>query len=431
MRTTSYIKASLLAALVLFVGAADAARDGSGTYSLPTGNPVSSGTVISSTWANTTLSDISDALSDSLAKDGQTVPTANLPMGGFKHTGVADGSARNQYASVGQVQDFSVQTLGSISGTNTITGALSPAITSYVTGMLIAFVPGGNNTGATTLAVNGLSARSVVKWDGDALASGDLVSGVPALLATTSTTFLLLNPQSVDSTKLTGALPAISGASLTSLSAGNISSGTLAVARGGTGVTSSTGSGSVVLSASPTLTGTVTAATVNATTLKQGGSGVWTAANDGSGSGLDADTVDGSHASAFAASSHTHTMSSITDLPTLVAGTYTPTVTNVSNTSSGSAVAQYLRVGDTVTVSGEISITIDTVISSWRVSLPVSSDLSAQGHLAGIAAPSDAATIQAIPIWADSTNNAALFSAPNSVTTGARTFTFTFTYRVQ
>jgi len=44
-----------------------------------------------------------------------------------------------------------------------------------------------------------------------------------------------------------------SGASLTSLNAGNISSGTLAVARGGTGVTSSTGSGSVVLSTSPTL----------------------------------------------------------------------------------------------------------------------------------------------------------------------------------
>ncbi len=33
---------------------------------------------------------------------------------------------------------------------------------------------------------------------------------------------------------------------------------------------------------------------------------IWTEGNDGTGSGLDADTVDGSHASAFAASSHTH-----------------------------------------------------------------------------------------------------------------------------
>ena len=48
-----------------------------------------------------------------------------------------------------------------------------------------------------------------------------------------------------------------SGASLTALNAGNISTGTLAVGRGGTGVTTSTGTGSTVRSASPTFTGTV------------------------------------------------------------------------------------------------------------------------------------------------------------------------------
>jgi hypothetical protein len=50
--------------------------------------------------------------------------------------------------------------------------------------------------------------------------------------------------------------------------------GTLPVGNGGTGVTSSTGSGSVVLSASPTLTGTVTAATIAATTVTVGGNNV-------------------------------------------------------------------------------------------------------------------------------------------------------------
>jgi hypothetical protein len=48
-------------------------------------------------------------------------------------------------------------------------------------------------------------------------------------------------------------------------------SGTLGVANGGTGVTTSTGTGNNVLSASPTLTGTVTAATVNMTTPQYGG----------------------------------------------------------------------------------------------------------------------------------------------------------------
>jgi hypothetical protein len=194
MRTASYIKVSLLAALVLFVGTADAGRDGSGTYSLPAGNPVSTGTVISSTWANTTLSDIATGLSNSLAKDGQTVPTANLPMGGFKHTGVADGTARNHYSSVGQVQDFSVQTLASVAGTNTITGVLSPSITSYATGALVGFTPANTNTGATTIAINGLAARSIVRANGDALFSRDLVSGSPALIQATATQFVLLNP---------------------------------------------------------------------------------------------------------------------------------------------------------------------------------------------------------------------------------------------
>lgn len=43
-----------------------------------------------------------------------------------------------------------------------------------------------------------------------------------------------------------------------------------------------------------------------AMTLQVDGSTVWTAGNDGTGSGLDADTVDGSHAASFAASGHNH-----------------------------------------------------------------------------------------------------------------------------
>lgn len=52
-----------------------------------------------------------------------------------------------------------------------------------------------------------------------------------------------------------------SGASLTSLNADNIASGVLDVARGGTGVTTSTGTGNNVLSASPAFSGTPTAPT--------------------------------------------------------------------------------------------------------------------------------------------------------------------------
>jgi hypothetical protein len=57
------------------------------------------------------------------------------------------------------------------------------------------------------------------------------------------------------------------GASITNINAGNIASGTLPVARGGTGTTTSTGSGNVVLSAGPTLSGTTTVATLSGTSV--------------------------------------------------------------------------------------------------------------------------------------------------------------------
>jgi len=53
-------------------------RNGSGTYTLPAGNPVVTGTTISSTWANNTLTDIATAISGSIAADGQTPITGAL-----------------------------------------------------------------------------------------------------------------------------------------------------------------------------------------------------------------------------------------------------------------------------------------------------------------------------------------------------------------
>jgi len=77
-----------------------------------------------------------------------------------------------------------------------------------------------------------------------------------------------MNAATVVATTLTGA-----GSGITSLNMGNAGSGTLAVARGGTGTTTSTGSGSVVLSSGPTLAGTTTIATLNLTNALVTGSG--------------------------------------------------------------------------------------------------------------------------------------------------------------
>jgi hypothetical protein len=55
-------------------------RNGSGTYNLPSGNPVVTGTTITAAWANSTLNDIASALTGSVASDGQTPMSGALNM---------------------------------------------------------------------------------------------------------------------------------------------------------------------------------------------------------------------------------------------------------------------------------------------------------------------------------------------------------------
>jgi hypothetical protein len=78
-------------------------RNGSGTYTLPAGNPVVTGTSIASTWANNTMTDLANALTDSVAADGQTTLTGSLKMGGNKITGLADGTLVTDATTKGQM----------------------------------------------------------------------------------------------------------------------------------------------------------------------------------------------------------------------------------------------------------------------------------------------------------------------------------------
>lgn len=55
-------------------------RNSSGTYSLPAGNPVVTGTTITSTWANTTMSDLATAMTDSLSRSGLGSMLAGLEL---------------------------------------------------------------------------------------------------------------------------------------------------------------------------------------------------------------------------------------------------------------------------------------------------------------------------------------------------------------
>lgn len=168
------------------------ARDGAGTYSLPQA-PFVSGTVISSTAVNSDFSDIATALTQSLAKDGQTVPTANLPMGGYKHTNVANGTARTDYAAAGQVQDGSFTWCGTAGGTaNALTLTPSPAITAYAAGQEFRFLSSTNaNTGAATVTVSGLTAQAI-QLNGSALIAGDIAASRQYTIRYDGTNFQLV-----------------------------------------------------------------------------------------------------------------------------------------------------------------------------------------------------------------------------------------------
>jgi hypothetical protein len=135
-------------------------RNGSGTYTLPAGNPVVTGTTISSTWANSTLTNIASALTDSLAADGQTTATGNLKMGNNRITGLADGIASTDAATKSQV-DTAIAGLGTMSTQNanavaitggTINGA-SVGATTASTGAFSNFTASGTASFTSTGAV--------------------------------------------------------------------------------------------------------------------------------------------------------------------------------------------------------------------------------------------------------------------------------------
>lgn len=167
-------------------------RNGSGTYSLPEAAFVYD-TVIDETAVNNNFSDIATALSDSLAKDGQTDPTANLPMATFRHTGVGNASARTHYAATGQVQDGAFTWCGTATGTaNALTITPSPAIADYAAGQKFRFIAGASpSTSTVTAAVSGLVAKAV-QVNGAAMSSSVVIeAGKPYEIVYDGTQFQL------------------------------------------------------------------------------------------------------------------------------------------------------------------------------------------------------------------------------------------------
>ena len=68
------------------------AYDGNGNYIVPAGTAAVNGQIIDPTKYNAFLTDLQAALTKGFLRDGQSAALANLPMGGFKLTGLAAGA---------------------------------------------------------------------------------------------------------------------------------------------------------------------------------------------------------------------------------------------------------------------------------------------------------------------------------------------------
>lgn len=116
------------------------------------------------------------------------------------------------------------------------------------------------------------------------------------------------------------------------------------------------------------------------------------------------------------------------DISDIASGTYTPTITNVTNvTASTSNGAQYLRVGNTVTVSGSVDIDPTAAAATTiRISLPIASDFATNHDCAGTMASGNG---EVGPVFANIANDNAQvqFTATN---TANHTFYYQFTYRI-
>jgi hypothetical protein len=167
--------------------------NGSGTFQINTaGQPVVAGTVISSTAFNSLTSDLANGLTTAITKDGQTTVTANIPLAGYKITGLGAATVGTDAVRYSQIQS-GTDKLITVTGTDTLTGSMTPVLTAYAAGNQFSFVAANTNTGAVTINIDGVGVKSITKNGTTALVAGNIVANSVVLIEYDGTRFQLLN----------------------------------------------------------------------------------------------------------------------------------------------------------------------------------------------------------------------------------------------
>jgi len=79
-----------------------------------------------------------------------------------------------------------------VAGTNTLTGLAIPTLEGYTTGAQYSFVAQNTNTGAVTIDIDGLGAKSITKFGSTPLVAGDIIASAIVLIEYDGTQFQLL-----------------------------------------------------------------------------------------------------------------------------------------------------------------------------------------------------------------------------------------------
>lgn len=212
-------------------------RDASGNYTLPAGNPVVSGTAISSTTHNNTMSDLATEMQDSLSRSGKGGMTAPLRT--------ADGTAGAPSYSFTNDNDLGFYRISN----NAIGVSLGNALRVEFNNGLRIYDSGGTDylsfshdgthgtlagTNTTNLTITGITAITL---------GGSTMLTAANLAANLLTPLLTVDGagSGIDADLLDGVNGAGYALASHTHSAGDITSGTLVVGRGGTGQTSELG----------------------------------------------------------------------------------------------------------------------------------------------------------------------------------------------
>ena len=138
--------------------------------------------------------DLATAINLCLAKDGQNTPTGNLPMGSYKHTGVANATARNEYLALGQMQDAAVVYGTTTGSSSAYVLALSPAITAYASGQTFRFKANHTSDGAVTINVNSVGAKQIRNVHGVQLVAREIIAnGIYEIIYDATLDYFVLN----------------------------------------------------------------------------------------------------------------------------------------------------------------------------------------------------------------------------------------------